>query len=117
MGKFKHGLFLGGIVGAALTWMNTTKRGREVRKELVEHAATVYADVKEQVMTSEKFEDLSQHEYVQKVQEAVDKYAIENGLADDVKAIITKVVEKQWGKMKGSTPQKKAPRKRRTKKA
>lgn len=101
MGKFKHGLFLGGLVGAALTWMGTTKRGKEVRGELVQHAAKVYMEVKKQVSKSDTWQDLTQHEYVKQVQEVVETYAKKHGLPDDVKSLVSKVVQKQWKVFQG----------------
>ena len=31
MGKFKKGFLFGGLLGAGIMWMSTTKKGREVR--------------------------------------------------------------------------------------
>lgn len=108
MGKFKNGLFFGGALGAALTWMGTTKRGKEVRSELVEHAAKVYVEVKKQVMKSDKWQDLSQNEYVKKVQDVVEQYAKKHGLPDDVKSLVSKVVQKQWKVFQGDRKQRKS---------
>lgn len=106
MGKFKNGLFLGSVVGAALTWMGTTKRGKEVRGELVQHAAQVYMEVKQQVTKSDRWQDLSQNEYLQKVQDVVESYAKKHGLPDDVKSLVSKVVQKQWKAFQGDSQSK-----------
>jgi len=99
MGKFKAGMFLGGLLGAGLMWLNVTKKGRETRDELLDHAGKVYAGLKDKVLSSAQYQNLSKSEYVKLVKEYVDKYAIENGLADNVKNIVTKVVQKQWGNL------------------
>ncbi|MEK7084784.1 MAG: hypothetical protein AAB932_06120, partial [Patescibacteria group bacterium] len=53
MGKFKKGLFLGGILGAGLMWLNTTTRGKEKREEIFDHAAEIYRRVKEEIKDSD----------------------------------------------------------------
>ncbi|MBU1901219.1 hypothetical protein KKG82_02535, partial [Patescibacteria group bacterium] len=71
-------------------------KGREVKEQLLEQAAEVYAEVKEQLVNSKKIKELSQHEYIKKVQEVVDMYAVKNGLAERVKSLLVKVVSAQW---------------------
>ena len=99
MGKFKTGMFLGGILGAGLVWLSTTKKGRETRDQMLDHAGKVYSELKDKVLSSPQYKDLKKNEYVKMVKEYVDKYAIENGLADNVKNIVTKVVQGQWKNM------------------
>jgi len=96
MGKFKKGLFLGGILGAALTWINTTTKGREFREKLLDQSAVIYAEVKERALASDTWETMQKNEYVRMVQDAVDKYAKEHELADDVRKMIVKLVSSQW---------------------
>ncbi len=96
MGKFKAGLFLGGLLGAGLAWLNLTQKGRETRDQILDHAAKIYSAVKEKVQATEQYKDLSKNEYVKLVKEYVDKYAIENGLAEKVKSVIIKVVSSQY---------------------
>ncbi|MBT3816958.1 MAG: YtxH domain-containing protein [Candidatus Magasanikbacteria bacterium] len=100
MGKFKKGFLFGGLLGAGIMWMSTTKKGREVRDQLLDHAAEVYGRVKVDLLSSKKVKDLNKNMYVKKVTEVVDKYAIENGLADNVKQMVMKVVLQQWDKIK-----------------
>lgn len=100
MGKFKAGLFLGGLLGAGLAWLNLTQKGRETRDQILDHAAKIYAALKEKVQASEQFKELSKNEYVKLVKEYVDKYAIENGLAEKVKNVIIKVVSAQYNTIK-----------------
>ena len=95
MGKFKKGLVFGGLLGAGLMWLSTTKKGREVRDQIFDYAADVYADVKERVATSDQFGKMTKNKYVTLVRETVDKYAIQNGLADNVKNMVVKLVSSQ----------------------
>lgn len=107
MGKFKKGLFLGGLLGAGLMWLSTTKKGREVREQILDHAAKIYVKVKEQVLVSPQYENFTKNEYVQMVKEYVDKYAIQNGLADSVKNMIVKIVSLQWNNLQSDLEDKK----------
>ncbi|MBU2542008.1 hypothetical protein KJ785_00410 [Patescibacteria group bacterium] len=101
MGKFKKGLCLGGLLGAGLVWLNTTQKGRETREQMLDHAAEVYVKLKEKVLTSEEYKNLNKNQYVKLVTEAVNKYAIENGLAESVKNMVVKVVSAQYKNLKG----------------
>lgn len=100
MGRFKKGLFFGGLLGATLTWMSTTKKGRQTRDQMLDHAAEVYRLVKDKVQESQAWDSMTKQAYVAKVRDVVDKYAIDNGLADNVKNMIMKVVSRQWASVK-----------------
>ena len=101
MGKFKKGLFFGGLLGAGMVWLNTTKKGRELRESMLDHAAEVYVGLKKEVLTSDQYKNLTKNKYVKLVQKYVDKYALENNLADSMKKMVIKVVVAQWTKLKG----------------
>ncbi|HBU06905.1 MAG TPA: hypothetical protein DEB09_02385 [Candidatus Magasanikbacteria bacterium] len=101
MGIFKKGLLLGGLLGAGLMWLNTTKKGKEMRDEMLDHAAEVYVKLKEKILTSEQYYKLTKNEYVKMVQELVNKYAIDNGLAENIKKMVEKLVVAQWSNLKG----------------
>jgi len=96
MGKFHKGLFLGGLLGAGLVWFNVTPKGREMRNKLVDHAAEVYADVKERVLSLEAWDKMTKQKYVAMVREVVDKYAVQTGIAHRAKEMIVKIVVLQW---------------------
>ncbi|MFA7244572.1 MAG: hypothetical protein WC070_00095 [Candidatus Magasanikbacteria bacterium] len=96
MGKFKHGLFLGGLLGAGLVWLNATKKGKQVREELMDKASVVYLEVKEKIMASEGFDKMTKTKYYKFVEQAVNKYAVENDLLDSMRDMIEKVVKSQW---------------------
>ncbi|MBU1895812.1 YtxH domain-containing protein [Patescibacteria group bacterium] len=100
MGKFKKGLCLGGLLGAGLTWLNVTKKGRETRSQLLDHSADVYEKVKVKIEESGAMEKMSKNKYVKTVQEVVDKYAVDNGMADKVKNVVTKLVSAQYKNVK-----------------
>ncbi len=96
MGTFKRGLVLGGIIGAGLAWLNLSKRGRELRDQLLDHAATVYEDIKKEVLSSDTWKTITKSKYYRLVEESVDKYAIKTGLADSVKDTLAKILRGQW---------------------
>ena len=100
MGRFKKGLFLGGVLGAGLAWLNLTPKGKKTRAELLDHAAVVYGQVKDQLEKSGTLDKMTKNKYVQTVQEVVDKYAIENGMADKVKNMVVKLVGTQYKNLK-----------------
>ena len=101
MGKFKKGLFFGGILGAGMMWLNTTKKGKEMREEMLDHAAEIYVTIKEKALNSKQYQDLNKNEYVKMVKEMVDKYAVKNGMADNIKKMVTKVLTAQYKNLKG----------------
>ena len=102
MGTFKKGLFFGGLLGAGLMWLNTTKRGKELRDNLLDYAAEVYEEVKTKITSSKQWEKLTKNEYVRTVEEVVNKYAVEHDLSDKVRDVVEKVVKAQWKKVKGA---------------
>ena len=96
MGRFNKGLLLGGLLGAGLALMNTTKKGKEVKEKLLDGAAEIYVELRDQMMASKTWERMSKNDFVVLAQEAVEKYAIKNGLALKTKKMITKLVSAQW---------------------
>lgn len=100
MGKFKKGVVLGGLLGGALVWLNTTTKGKQYRSKLVDQAADIYARVKEEVEASGAMEKMNKNKYVAMVKKAVDKYAIENGMAASVKNTIVRLLSSQWSNFK-----------------
>lgn len=96
MGKFKKGLFLGSLLGAGLTWLSVTKKGKEVREKLLDQSAEVYGMVKEKVTDSEVWEKMTKQKYVAMVSDIVEKYGLKNGLGRDIQKMIKKVVSAQW---------------------
>jgi len=102
MGKFKHGLFLGGLLGAGLVWLNVTKKGKQVRDELMDSAANVYTDVKKKILASEGWDKMTKTKYYKFVEQTVNKYAVENDLLDSMRDMIERVVKAQWKNHSGN---------------
>lgn len=96
MGKFKKGMFFGGILGATMVWLNTSTRGKEYRDKLIDYSADVYSDVLERIKNSDAFDDMTKSKYAMIVKEVVDKYAIDNGLAENTKKMIVSLVSNRW---------------------
>lgn len=96
MGKFNKGLIFGGLLGAGLVWMSTTKKGRELRDKLMDQAADVYADVKRKVFESDAWKTITKQKYITMVTEFVDTYAKNKGLSEDLKETVKKIVVNQW---------------------
>ncbi len=97
MGNFKKGAMFGGIIGAALVWLNTSKKGKAYRDQLLDHAGTVYTDIEAKVKESETMDKLTKNKYVNIVKDVVEKYAVQNGLAESTKNTIIKLVNSRWG--------------------
>lgn len=98
---------MGGLLGAGLTWMSTTKKGKEMRGQILEYSADVYADVKEKVMASDAWDNMTKSKYVAMVNEAVEKYAGKTGMADSLKGIVVKLVNSQWKELQSEQKKKK----------
>ena len=100
MGKFKKGLFFGGLLGAGMMWLNTTKKGKQLREQMLEHSVEVYINLKKELLASDNCKKLTKNKYIKMVQEYVDKYAVKNELTDNLKKMIVKVVAGQWNQLK-----------------
>lgn len=96
MGRFKKGFLLGSLLGAGFVWLNTTKKGRAMREKMLDHSSVVYADLKDKILSSKRWNDITKHKYVTMVEDAVDKYVRKNGLAENTKHIMVKLVSGQW---------------------
>lgn len=103
MGRFKSGLFVGGLLGASFVWMMATKKGRKTLDEILEHASVVYSRVKSEVLDSDAWKKMTQNEYFLLVNNVVDKYAVQTGLADEVKRLVSKLVKIQWKQLVNKT--------------
>lgn len=106
MGRLKNGLLVGGLLGAGLTWLMTTKKGREIRSQLTAYAAEVYGDVKERVLATETWQTLSKTNYLQIVQDTVDAYVARHPAAAHLRDLIVKLVSAQWSNLKSEMKEK-----------
>ena len=100
MGTFKKGFVVGGLLGAGMMWLNTTKKGKETRAQVLEVSHTIYNQIEKEVLASKQWKSLSKSEFVARVTELVDTYAVENGLGADLKKLVVKVVATQYPRIK-----------------
>lgn len=100
MGNLKKGMFIGALIGAGLVWLNTTKKGKEVREQILNTAEDAYGRLKVEIKNSSTYHSLTKSEYVKLARKYVEKYAIDNGLADNVKNMVMKIVTAQWNNFK-----------------
>ena len=107
MGKFNKGLFLGGLLGAALMWLNVTKEGKATRDRALDYAADMYADVKKQVMRSDAWQTMNESKYAALVTDTVNVFAAKNKVANDVKELAGKILKKQWKRLQQEMREKK----------
>jgi len=96
MGNFKKGLILGGAIGAMLTWLNVSPKGKEVRAKILEHFEPLYHELKNSISqlegpTKEMWEAL--------VERAVAEYSNRRELAEDVKNHLMKQLKKKWSEI------------------
>ena len=104
MGTFKKGMFLGGLFGAGLMWLNVTKEGKVKRDILLDHARELTHEIKEKITSSSSWQDMSQSHYVTLVTDVVEKYAVKHGLAEQMKRVLIHVLGTQWKTVKKEMP-------------
>ena len=96
MGRFKKGLFFGGLLGAGLMWLNGTTKGKQTRAQILKHAQEVYPDIKKKVLSSKAYNTMTKSKYLKIVEEHVSTYAKKYKLPPSVKNMIIKVVAANW---------------------
>lgn len=96
MGKFKKGLFLGGVLGAALMWLNATPKGKEMRAKLVEHLEPLFNELK---ISIKQLEGPTREMYEALVERAVEEYAAKKELAAEVKDMLIRKLKKRWDEL------------------
>lgn len=96
MGRFKKGLVLGGILGAALMWLSATPKGKEMRDKLTEHADALFLQLKESM---KQLEGPTKEMYEALVERAAEEYANKREMAADMKANLVKELKKRWTKL------------------
>lgn len=97
MGRFKKGLFLGGLLGAAMMWLNATPKGKEMRAKLMLHLDPLYQELKASL---KKLEGPTQEMYDALVERAVEEYANKKQLAEDMKNMLVKELKRRWHDLK-----------------
>jgi gas vesicle protein len=93
MGRFKKGLFLGGLIGAAMMWLNATPKGKEMRAKMLEHLNPLYNELKTSL---KQLEGPTKEMYDALVERAVEEYAAKKELALDMKAVLIRKLKKKW---------------------
>ena len=96
MGRFKKGLFFGGLIGAALMWLNATPKGKEMRSKILEHLDPLYYELKESL---KKLEGPTREMYDALVERAVAEYAAKKDLAVEVKDMLVRKLKKRWSEL------------------
>jgi len=93
MGGFKKGIFLGGLVGAALMWLNATPKGKEMRSKMMEYLDPLYNELKNSL---KQLEGPTQEMYNALVDRAVEEFAAKKEMAEDFKIQLGKKLKKKW---------------------
>jgi gas vesicle protein len=93
MGTFKKGLFLGGLAGAALMWLNVTPKGKEMRAKMMEHLDPLYNQLKASL---KQLQGPTKEMYEALVERAVEEYAAKKEMAVEVKSLLIKELKKRW---------------------
>jgi len=93
MGTFKKGLFLGGLLGAALMWLNVTPQGKEMRDKIKGHVEDLYGQLKESL---KQLEGPTKEMYDALVERAVEEYGAKKEMAMDMKTALIKELKKKW---------------------
>jgi len=99
MGKFNKGVFVGGLVGAAFMWLNTTKKGRDTRTQLIAAAADIYGNIKDGVLTSAQWKKMTKSKYAKLVMSSVDTYAKKYSLPASAKNMLERLLLSQWTRL------------------
>ena len=96
MGNTKKGLFLGALVGAGLVWLTSTKKGKQVRAQLMDHAERIYRDLETKIVNSEAAQKLTRSKYVKMAKDYIEDYASKKNLPSDIKKMVLEMVLAQW---------------------
>lgn len=96
MGRFKKGLFLGGLIGAGLMWLNATTKGKEMRAKLMAQANDLFGQLKESIKT---LEGPTREMYDALVERAVEEYAAKKEMAMEMKNQLVRELKKRWDEL------------------
>jgi hypothetical protein len=100
MSKLKKTLLFGGLVGAGLVWLTSTKKGKETRDKMFDAAADIYVDVTKKMKTLEAKYQTNKTMYEKTVRETVEAYAKKHPVIGMAKDMIIKMVVSQFENMK-----------------
>ena len=96
MGGFKKGLFLGGLVGATLMWLNATPKGKEMLARIMEYLDPLYNELKASL---KQLEGPTKEMYEALVDRAVEEFAARKEMAEDLKMQLTRSLKKKWNEL------------------
>lgn len=99
MGNFKRGLFLGGIIGALLMWLNATPKGKEMRAKLAAHLEPLFNELKTSL---KQLEGPTREMYDALVERAVAEYGSRKQLGEEIKDQLVRQLKKRWGQIEKS---------------
>ena len=99
MGRFKKGLILGGLLGAAAMWLGKTPEGKEFRAKLAAHLDPLFAELKTSL---KQLEGPTREMYEALVERAVAEYASKRELALEMKQALIKNLKKKWKEVEKS---------------
>lgn len=103
MGRFNKGLFLGGLLGAALMWLNATPKGKEMKEKLMAQANDLFGQLKESI---KQLEGPTKEMYDALVERAVEEYAAKKEMAMDMKSQLIKELKKRWNELEADIKKK-----------
>lgn len=93
MGRFNKGLFLGGLLGATLMWLNVTPKGKEMKEKILAHLEPLFNELK---VSIKQLEGPTKEMYDALVERAVEEYAAKKELAEDLKVLLVRELKKRW---------------------
>lgn len=93
MGRFNKGIVLGGVLGAALMWLNATPKGKEMRAKMMTHLEPLYNELRSSL---KQLEGPTHEMYNALVERAVAEYASKKQLAEDMQEQLVWQLKKKW---------------------
>lgn len=117
MGAIKKSLFIGGLVSAGLVWLTGTKKGKEVRDQILDASADIFLDAKKKLAKMDKKYHMSKNMFIKLAKETVNTYFEKSPMAETVKDVVLKTVISQWDHIKDVAEERVGETKRAVKKA
>ena len=87
---------MGGLLGAGLIWLTSTKKGKEVREQILDYSHDVYEKLEKKLRESGVVGKISQSTFVKRAKEMVDEYSEQKNIPAVLKAVILQTVLSQW---------------------
>jgi len=83
-------------MGAGLIWLTSTKKGKEVRDQLLDQSAEIYLSLKKKAVKLDKRYNITKSQYIKIAKESMDEYFKKHPIPAAMKGIIQNVVISQW---------------------